>query len=55
MQKYPYAAADLNSSEVRSDPELQALVEMQKNQHDKSVKERYDYIKKNYIDVSSVS
>jgi hypothetical protein len=50
LQKYPYAAANLNAAEVRNNPDLEALVKQQKNSHDKAVETRYDYIKKNYID-----
>lgn len=50
LQKYPYAAADLNDVEVRNNPDLKNLVEQQKSLHDAAVETRYAYIKKNYID-----
>ncbi len=53
MQKYPYAMADLNSPEIRKNPDLEALVKQQKDLHAASVEERYIYIKKNYIDGKS--
>lgn len=53
LQKYPYAAADLNDAEVRNNPNLKALVEQQKNLHDTAVEARYLYIKKTYIDGKS--
>lgn len=53
MQKYPYAMWDLNSDEVRKNPELKALVEQQKELHSKSVEERFSYTKKTYIDGKS--
>ena len=53
MQKYPYAMWDLNSEEVRKNPDLKILVEQQKELLDKSVQERFSYTKKTYIDGKS--
>lgn len=50
IQKYPFAMGDLNSEEVLKNPELKALIEQQKQQHMKSVQERFAYTKKTYID-----
>jgi len=49
MDKYPYASADLNSTEVRNNPQLKELVEQQKKAHDIAVELRYSYIFRNYI------